>query len=362
MIRTVGFFGLGLIGGSIARAIREKHPEIRIIATSGHEETLQEAFAAGVIENGRRLEPEDFSEADILFLCAPVTRNIEALEKFSKATGEKTLLTDVGSVKGTIHAEAQRLGLGSRFIGGHPMTGSEKTGFSSSNALLLENAYYLLTLSDDAEEGRIEELKGLVESLGSIPMVLRNEEHDRAVAAISHLPHVIASTLVNFVKNSDDEKELLKHIAAGGFRDITRIASSSPEMWESILMENREEMLNTLDQYMEELRQVREQIEKSKGEEILRFFSSAKNYRDSFTVRGGRRICYELFVDLKDTEGQIALTTAILAIRRINLKNIGIVHNREFEDGVLHIEFYDGEALDDATKILKEYGYTVYLR
>ncbi len=362
MIHTVGFYGLGLIGGSIARALKDKYPDVRILATSGHASTIRQAYAEGVIENEDFLSPEEFRGADILFLCAPVGKNIEYLPLIGKSTGEETILTDVGSVKGTIHREAERLKLNSRFIGGHPMTGSEKTGFSNSAPLLLENAYYLLTPGADVPEEKVSSFKELIASLGSIPMILEPKEHDRAVAAISHLPHVMASGLVNLVRKSDDKNELLKHIAAGGFRDITRIASSSPEMWESICLENREEVIHLLDLYIRELSEARDLISRSDGEEIRTFFEDAKNYRDSFTIRAGRRLCYELFMDLKDSEGQIALTTAILAIRRINLKNIGIVHNREFEDGVLHIEFYDDESLKNAAEILKGYGYTVYLR
>lgn len=362
MIQKVGFYGLGLIGGSVARALKEKYPDVRILATSGHASTVKEAYAAGVIENEDPLSPEEFRGVDILFLCAPVGKNIEYLSQIGKATGEETILTDVGSVKGTIHKEAERLELSHRFIGGHPMTGSEKTGFSNSAPLLLENAYYLLTPEQDVPEEKVKMFRELVASIRSIPMILKPEEHDRAVAAISHLPHVMASGLVNLVRKTDDENELLKHIAAGGFRDITRIASSSPEMWESICLENREEVLHLLGLYIKELSEARECIEHADGEEIRTFFADAKNYRDSFTIKAGRRLCYELFMDLKDSEGQIALTTSILAIRRINLKNIGIVHNREFEDGVLHIEFYDEESLEKASEILKEYGYTLYLR
>ena len=360
--KKIGFIGLGLIGGAIAKAIREKYPDIRIYAHASHMETIQQAHDAGVIENEEPLSPEELGDADILFLCAPVSKNIEFLPVIGKAAGEKTILTDVGSVKGTIHQEAERLSLGSRFIGGHPMTGSEKTGFSNSDALLLENAYYLLTPGEKVPAERVEMLRELISSLGSIPMLLNPSEHDRAVAAISHLPHVMAASLVNLVQKSDNENELLKHIAAGGFRDITRIASSSPEMWESICVENRQQLLDMIDAYVDELKDARDKIDRGNAKEIRSFFTDAKNYRDSFTIPTGRRLCYELFMDLKDSEGQIALTTSILAIRRINLKNIGIVHNREFEDGVLHIEFYDETALLEASKLLKEYGYTVYLR
>lgn len=361
--QKIGFYGLGLIGGSIAKTLHEKYPECTLIATSGRESTVAEAHAAGVIENGGLLDFDAFSDCDLIFLCAPVGKNIEALRRFVETTGAGTLLTDVGSVKGTIHEEAARLKLTDRFIGGHPMTGSEKTGFSNSAPLFLENAYYLLTPEPDVPKETVEEFRLLVDSLGAIPLVLDANDHDRDTAAISHLPHVIAASLVNLVREEDDESEILKRLAAGGFRDITRIASSSPEMWESICIENRAQILKLIDDFSEELKDIQSRIEKSDATSIREFFANAKDYRDSLQIRTGRKAAiHELFMDMDDKEGQIALTTTILAIAHINLKNIGILHNREFEQGVLHLEFYDDGSLRSAADVLKNYGYTIYLR
>ena len=143
------------------------------------------------------------------------------------------------------------------FIGGHPMAGSEKTGFDHSNERILENAYYILTPGGEVGLEYISDFTELISSLGAIPMVLTAEEHDFITAGVSHLPHIIASALVNLVKTLDNDAEYMKTIAAGGFRDITRIASSSPVMWQQICMENHENISNVLDDYIRMLIQIR---------------------------------------------------------------------------------------------------------
>ncbi len=359
----IGFFGLGLMGGSLAKAIRERHPEIEMIATSGHLETVREAFRAGVITNDTLLSPEELGACDLIFLCAPVSRNLEYLKELLPYLKKDALLTDVGSVKGTMHEAAKQLGLTDRFIGGHPMTGSEKTGFQNADALLLENAYYLLAPEADVPEEKVQRFVFFIATLGALPLVLEPKEHDRITAAVSHLPHVIASTLVNLLARIDGHDEIGKRIAAGGFRDITRIASSSPAMWESICLENRQEILHLIAELEAELQKIKGQIASSDAAGIRRFFSEAKNYRDSLNVNNNKNVTvHELYSELSDREGQLAKVTSLLADCHINLKNIGIIHNREFEHGVLQIAFYDDEAVARAYRCLTEAGYTIYRR
>ncbi len=359
----IGFYGLGLIGGSLAKAIQERHPEIEMVATSGHLETVQEAFAAGVIKNDTLLSAQELAACDLIFLCAPVSRNLAFLKELTPYLGPKTILTDVGSVKYSMHEAAQSLGLSDRFIGGHPMTGSEKTGFVNADAILLENAYYLLAPEADVPEEKVQRFVYFIATLGALPLVLDPKEHDRITAAVSHLPHVIAASLVNLLERTDDREEIGKRIAAGGFRDITRIASSSPDMWESICLENRREILHLITEFETELQNIKAKIDAGEAEEIRGFFSSAKNYRDSLAVRTSKTATvHELYSELSDREGQIAKVTSLLADAHINLRNIGIIHNREYEQGVLRIEFSDSEALLRAHRCLTEAGYTIYRR
>ncbi len=363
-LNKIGFIGLGLIGGSIAKKIKSNHPECEIIATARGIDTITEAYSLGLITNNTILSLEAFSNCDIIFLCAPVEKNLEYLRELKNIVSNHTIITDVGSTKTQIHREVIKLGLEKQFIGGHPMTGSEKTGLSNANEYLLENAYYIITPTKETASTELDAFYAFVKELGSIPLILDYEAHDYATASISHLPHMIAYTLVNLVKDIDDENETMKTIAAGGFKDITRIASSSPIMWESICMTNQEQLIKLMDKYIASLSELRNNIEHSASQTLLDKFQSAKDYRDSITVRNVKSYnqVHELFLDLADEAGGIAIIASILAFKGISIKNIGIVHNREFEEGVLHIEFYDEDSVDLASELLKEKNYIIHRR
>ncbi len=363
-LNKIGFIGLGLIGGSIAKKLHLLHPSLTIIATAGHIETIEEAYAEHLIANQTFCGMEDFTDCDYIFLCTPVQRNIEYLRQLKDVISPDCIITDVGSVKTEIHKEVTALGLEKNFIGGHPMAGSEKTGLSSASDSLLENAYYIITPTAETSPETLADFTELVTSLDAIPLVLDYELHDYATAAISHLPHIIAYSLVNLIKESDDAGETMKTIAAGGFKDITRIASSSPVMWENICLSNREQILKLIDAYVEMLLKTRKDIENKNEQALIDSFSSAKDYRDSITIspKGVLKNVYELYLDLLDEAGGIATVATILASNHLSIKNIGIIHNREFEDGVLRLELYDAEALEAAVELLKKHHYTIYER
>ena len=218
-MKTIGFIGLGLIGGSIAKTIRKFHPDYHILAYAKHKETLAAALNCGAIDATLEERDDRYAMCDYIFLCAPVEYNIEYLRYLKDVIKEGCIITDAGSVKGPIHKAVEELGMEYCFIGGHPMAGSERSGFEYSSDHLLENAYYILTPGGQVPLEKITEFSELIDSLGSIPMVLTCEEHDFITAGVSHLPHIIASTLVNLVRELDNDAEYMKTIAAGGFRD-----------------------------------------------------------------------------------------------------------------------------------------------
>ena len=362
--KKIGFIGLGLIGGSIAKKLRTLYPEVELIATSGHLPSIQNAYNQKLISNKTLIEVEDFCDCDYIFLCTPVQQNIQYLKQLSGKIRPDCVITDVGSVKTDIHKEVTALGMEANFIGGHPMTGSEKTGLANANEYLLENAYYIITPTSKTTDGQLADFRQLVSELGAIPLVLDYETHDYATAAISHLPHIIAYSLVNLVKESDDAVQTMKTIAAGGFKDLTRIASSSPVMWQNISFSNQEQIIKLIDAYIETLQKTRKDIESFNKDALLSTIESAKDNRDSISInrKGVIKEVYEQYLDLLDEAGGIATVATILASNNLSIKNIGIIHNREFEDGVLRIEMYDKESLDSAISLLKKHHYTIYER
>lgn len=362
--QTIGFIGLGLIGGSIAKAIKYFYPETRILAYSRSQGPLREALEAGAIDHIAGAVDASFGACDLIFLCGPVSANASYLAVLKGLISDSCILTDVGSTKTDIHEKVQELGLEAHFIGGHPMAGSEKTGFANSKRLLIENAYYILTPCDQVPKETVEEMESFTASLKAIPLVLPYAYHDYVTAAISHLPHLIAASLVNLVHDLDGQEEIMKKVAAGGFKDITRIASSSPEMWEQICLTNQENIHKVLSCYIASLQHIQRDLEARDGSRINQLFSSSREYRNSIpdVSAGPIKREYALYCDMVDEAGGIATLATILATNGISLKNIGIIHNREFEEAVLRVEFYEKDAYEKAVEILRKYRYTVYTR
>ncbi len=361
---TCGFIGLGLIGGSIAKAIRLHLPDTRLIAYDINTASLQLAKKEKILDEICPGIDASFKDCDYLFLCAPVSHNAENLLTLKSFLSPYTILTDVGSVKTGIHRQVEKLHLQAQFIGGHPMAGSERFGYQNAKASLLENAYYILTPSESVPEEKVAAYRNLVESIGAIPLILPYGEHDYVTAAISHLPHVIAASLVNLVKSSDSEEGIMKMIAAGGFKDITRIASSSPDMWQQICLTNADNISKLLRTYIQYLGVIADYIDDRAEDTLYRFFDTARNYRESFigASSGPIKAEYVFTVDIADKPGAIAAIASLLAMHDVSIKNIGINHNRELAEGTLRIEFDDRNTLKQAEAVMTEHGYKIHMR
>lgn len=360
----IGFIGLGLIGGSIAKAIRQYYPDTEIIAFDKNKETLALATTESIADVTCTTIDDNFQHCDYIFLCTPVAFNAAYLTQIQRYLHPNLVITDVGSVKTSIHEEVIQLGLEAYFIGGHPMAGSEKTGFVNAKAMLIENAYYIITPTEKVTQEKVDTYFAFIESLRALPIILDYRQHDYIAGTISHLPHIIAATLVNFVKDTDTTDELMKQLAAGGFKDITRIASSSPTMWQHICLKNQEYLSDILGKYIQTLEQAKASIDYGLEQSIYDLFETSKNYRNSIPEgsAGPIKKVFAVYCDIVDETGGIATIATILASNNISLKNIGIIHNREFEEGVLRIEFYDETSSHKASQLLQKYRYIVYER
>lgn len=361
---SIGFVGLGLIGGSIAKTIRRVHPDSFLCGFDTDTEAGQAACKEGVLNDFYDAVDERFSGCDIVFLCAPVSVNISYLKTLKTIVSGQCLLTDVGSVKSPVQSAVKELGMEPQFIGGHPMVGSEKTGYSNSNDRLLENAYYFLTPSDNTLFHLSAKFSSFIQGLGALAVTLRPKQHDYITASISHVPHIIAAELVHLVRRADSGNGMLRQLAAGGFKDITRIASSSPVMWEQICMNNSINIKMLLSDMVEDLQTVIKELDNGNGSYVNEYFKTAGDYRNSVpdTSIGLFGKEHKLYIDIPDEPGTLATAASQLAFNNISIKNIGIVHNREFEEGVLEIILYDEESCSRAAQVLKERNYTVHIR
>ena len=359
---TFGFIGLGLIGGSIARGLRRTNKDITIMAYMRTRSKLEQAKKEGTINIILDGIDETLSACDIIFLCTPVEYNAMYLEKVRPFLKPGAIITDIGSTKTDIHKAVERLGYEDVFVGGHPMAGSEKTGYESSTDHLLENAYYIITPTTKSTPEQIDRIREVALAIGALPLVLDYHEHDFSVAAISHLPHLVASSLVNLVHDNDSKDEIMKRLAAGGFKDITRIASSSPEMWEQICMTNVGPIADILEKYIASLNQILDQVRGHCGDSIYQLFETSRDYRNSITDRakGSVEPSYEFTVDVADEIGAISTISVILAAKGISIKNIGINNNRERGEGALKIAFYDESSMEAAWNRLDKYKYEMF--
>lgn len=354
-----GFIGFGLIGGSIARGIKRARPDAQILAYTRTRSTLEQAKRDGIVDVILDKVDEALHQCDMIFLCTPVEFNAQYLTQLRPFLKPGAILTDVGSTKTNIHTVVRELDMEDIFIGGHPMAGSEKTGYEHSTDHLLENAYYIITPTSLSYQSDIERMITIAKLIGAIPIVLDYREHDRIAAAISHLPHLIASSLVNLVKASDNEAGMMKQLAAGGFKDITRIASSSPVMWEQICMTNSENLAAMLEAYIASLQHILTDIRTQNTQGIHDLFDTSRTYRNSFSERAKGSVTpeYSFTVDVADEPGAISTLAVILSARGISISNIGINHNREHGEGALKITFYDEASMNTAWDALKKYNY-----
>lgn len=361
---TLGFLGLGLIGGSIAKSARRIFPNCTILAFDPDSAALADAIKEGVVSIALTGISNELQTCDYIFLCAPVRSNIMYLPLLKSLLSPTCILTDVGSVKTDIYEAILENHLENYFIGGHPMVGSEKSGYHVSKDNLIENAYYFLTPSPMISEEQFQRFSSFIESLGALPIRFTPEYHDRVTSTISHLPHVVAASLVNLARQEDTSDGLLKRLAAGGFKDITRIASSSPAVWESILLSNSSNIVEQITQFQQYLEEMKQAILEKNSTLIYDFFEHAKEYRNSLSDSGVGAIQknHDIYVDVVDQPGVLAVVTTLLGANQISIKNIGIIHSREYEEGALQVSFYDDESARFATTILEKYRFTVYKR
>lgn len=333
--------GLGLIGGSIALAL-QRSPKNRIIGYDANPDTLQSAKVLGVIHEAAKHPREAVKEADILIFATPVNATLNWMEQLATwDVPAHLIVTDTGSTKVMIMDEAKKLAeLGITFIGGHPMAGSHKSGVMAAKPILFENAYYMLTPLVEATEEQIHQLEGLLKLTNAKIMVLPAEEHDHMTSVVSHFPHIVAASLVHQLAHENEQHPFTKRLAAGGFRDLTRIASSNPIMWQDITLQNRMQIQDQLEKWQQEMARVQHILSEGSDEDVYQFFAEAKTFRDALPDTSGALFTtHDLYIDVPDYPGSIAEITGYFAEEKISITNIRIVETREDVFGILVVSF-----------------------
>ncbi|MGG3607923.1 prephenate dehydrogenase [Priestia megaterium] len=282
MKTRVLLIGVGLIGGSLALAMK-KHRHVTVVGADINTNEVQVANQLGIVDYVAEDIKTEAAQADYIVLATPVEYTTAWIHDLSTwKLKETVIVTDVGSTKGEIMKAAEALNKKRiSFIGGHPMAGSHTSGAVNARADLFCSGRYILTPFENEQKEKIDALMHLLEPTGAQFVPLDAATHDQITGVVSHLPHVIATSLVRQVKGYSAQNHLVTEMAAGGFRDITRIASSNPHMWRDILKQNRSMLLTLLDDWMKEMEQVKLLVEKGDGHELFDYFSDAKEFRDS---------------------------------------------------------------------------------
>lgn len=283
MIHRLTILGVGLIGGSWALALKEAGAVGEVVGWGRDAARLGEARALGVIDRVEQDLARAMAGAELAVVATPISVMPELFERLAALPPDDTVVTDVGSVKGEVVRMA-RAGLGARFarfVPGHPVAGDEKTGAAAARADLFRGHRVVLTPVPETDAGALALVRRLWEAAGAEVVDMDAVRHDRLLAATSHLPHVLAYALVDCLAGGEGGDEILRY-AAGGFRDLTRIASSDPVMWRDICLANRGELLAVLDAFEARLRRVRGMIEAGEGDALGELFGRAKAARDRF--------------------------------------------------------------------------------
>jgi prephenate dehydrogenase len=362
--QTVLVAGLGLIGGSLAKAIALSNQN-HVIGYDINPDTLAYATENKIIHESFSDFNEAAALADYIFLAAPISGTIQLIKQLDNIPFTKdVVVTDVASVKGSIIQEANLItNKHIIFIGGHPMSGSHKQGVTAAKSHLFENAIYVLIPTTYKSEKKVQALKNVLRQTKSRFITLNSSEHDEMTGVVSHFPHLIASSLVQQAKKWENRHAYLPHLAAGGFRDITRIASSNPELWQDIFYHNRAKMVHLLEEWITEMTTLKQLVEENNKKSMIRYLTEAKEYRDGLghTEKGAIPSFYDLYVDIKDKTGAIASVAKLLSEEGISINNIQILEIRDGITGALRLSVSTSEAQQQSFHLLQKHGYRTTL-
>lgn len=353
---TLVVAGVGLIGGSVALGARQRFLADRVIGLDPDAEALEVARFHGVIDEAY-LEPGPWlADADLLLLATPARTLVPLARELAPYLGPDTVVSDVGSVKAEIVEALSEM----RFVGGHPMAGSDRAGVRNADAALLENAVWVLTPTERTDAVALDRVRTLVEHLGARSLDIPPEQHDRLVARVSHLPYLAALALTN-AASDHGERDLAMLLAAGGFRDLTRVASGSPVMSRDMVAGNAPAVREALTRFRSALDELEARLDDP--EALLAAAVGAKQVRDGIPIV--RRSLLpprpEVVLAVPDVPGQLARITAACGDAGVNVKEIEVLSIRE-AGGAVRLAFEDPETLDRAVHALREAGFEARTR
>jgi len=280
LFERIAICGVGLIGGSLAKALREKKIVGDILGVGRNEERLQRAREDGIIDAYAAHLDATLGEVDVVVVATPVGMIVDLTKRMIPFLKKGTIITDVGSVKKEIVQEVEQFIPGTlHFVGAHPIAGTENSGFEASFATLFENSTCILTPLSTTSPEAVAQIEELWSRVGSQVVSMECDKHDEILAAVSHLPHVVAYTMVNCLLRKEGFEQNILSFSGGGFKDFTRIAASHSEMWRDIILMNRDKVLPAIELFQDYLNELKEAIEKGDGEKLFTEFQKSRTFK-----------------------------------------------------------------------------------
>lgn len=358
----IAIVGLGLIGGSLGMALKKADKNLEIIGVDVEEKIIEQGVFLKSIDWGTCSIEDGVGEADIIFLAVSLSKITQLAEEIIPFLKPGAIISDMASTKEHISKEISKLIKKRKdifYVGGHPMAGSEKSGIEAADPYLFENAVYVL-LEDFTDLKARNIVIDIIKKTGARIIFINAEDHDLMVATISHLPHLLAGALVSTAGQVEKEQSNVFKIAAGGFRDMTRIADSQPDLWKDIFFSNRESLLKILKIYKNEIGELESLISNMDEKNLIQKLWDSKRLRQQVPqkVKGLLPNLLEIVVTIPDSPGQIGKLANILGAKDINIIDIEILRVREGDGGTLRLGFIHEKEREEAIKVLNFFAYT----
>jgi prephenate dehydrogenase len=354
----VAVIGTGLIGGSLGLALR-RLPAVSHVAAYDRDPAVRaRAVERGAADSAAGSEAEAVTDAELVFVATPVGAIAEAVKRCLPGLSAGAIVTDVGSTKSQVVLDVeQSFPEGSAFIGGHPMAGTEEEGIEAAAASLFEGAWWILTPTERVDPSSYQRLHSVLTAIGAQVLAMDPAQHDELLAVISHLPHLTATALMTLAAERGREHAALLALAAGGFRDVTRVAASNPEIWIDICRENRPAIARALDVFAQRLGRIRDLVESGDASELRKLFLEARESRRNLPGKSLEGAIVEIQVPVPDKPGVLAEVTMLIGNLGINIENLEISHSAEGGRGTLHLTIVGRTNAQAVAKDLELRGY-----
>lgn len=360
---NVTIIGLGLMGGSLGLALVKAG--YMVSGWDQNTEIIEEAYQTGAINRKPHDLKDAVAKASVIFIATPVESIAAKVKECLTFVRPGTVFTDLGSIKTKVlEAVFQFLPASQYFVAGHPMTGSEQQGISAADPFLFQNAAYLIIEDPRTPSKAADLVIKLVESVGAQIIRLTAADHDRIVGMVSHLPHLIAATLAKTAGDVEKSFPGTLSLAAGGFRDTTRVALGSPELWREIILGNLDQVLKAIDNFQNELTLLKEILASKEGSQLDQFLAQARETRLQIPAKnkGFLSLLHEMVVTIEDRPGTIVNVLRFLADAGLNIKDIEILRVREGTGGTLRLALESDDAVSQGVKVLESHGFRVRKR